>query len=52
MAAIKGRSAANHAKREEWKAKGGRWDHQAFLTGEQVRYTNQMLLQKLKAKNW
>ena len=24
---IEGRSAANHAKREAWKAKGGRWDH-------------------------
>jgi hypothetical protein len=24
---IEGRSAANHAKREEWKAKGGRVDH-------------------------
>ena len=24
---IEGRSAANHAKREEWKARGGRADH-------------------------
>jgi hypothetical protein len=24
---IEGRSAANHAKREEWKARGGRVDH-------------------------
>mgnify|MGYP006268277193 CR=1 FL=1 len=24
---VKGRSATSHAKREEWKAMGGRWDH-------------------------
>lgn len=24
---IEGRSATNHAKREAWKAAGGRWDH-------------------------
>jgi len=24
---IEGRSANNHAKRESWKAAGGRWDH-------------------------
>lgn len=24
---VEGRSATNHAKREAWKAMGGRWDH-------------------------
>ena len=34
---IEGRSAAGHAKREAWKAAGGRWDHPTiphWKTGE------------------